>query len=89
MTNIQKLVLPMWTSLDINSIQPAISKWQNLQTLIIHPFISIIGHISLRVIIVISEYLISYVFCINTVQIPINKVFSLLSYMVSEPNTIP
>ncbi|KAL0675610.1 hypothetical protein Bca4012_003591 [Brassica carinata] len=40
MPNIQKLVLPMWTSLDINSIQSAFSKWQNLQTLIIYPFIS-------------------------------------------------
>ncbi|KAH0890857.1 hypothetical protein HID58_053286 [Brassica napus] len=40
MPNIQKLALPMWTSLDINSIQSAFSKWQNLQTLIIQPFIS-------------------------------------------------
>ncbi|XP_013624115.1 PREDICTED: putative F-box protein At4g11580 [Brassica oleracea var. oleracea] len=40
MPNIQKLALPTWTSLDINSIQSAFSKWQNLQTLIIHPFIS-------------------------------------------------
>ncbi|WZZ85970.1 hypothetical protein YC2023_114549 [Brassica napus] len=40
MPNIQKLALPMWTSLNINSIQSAFSKWQNLQTLIIHPFIS-------------------------------------------------
>ncbi|CAN6809358.1 unnamed protein product [Brassica oleracea] len=40
MPNIQKLALPMWTSLDINSIQSVFSKWQNLQTLIIQPFIS-------------------------------------------------
>ncbi|CAN7009734.1 unnamed protein product [Brassica rapa subsp. trilocularis] len=45
MPNIQKLALPMWTSLDINSIQSAFSrggrtKWQNLQTLIIHPSIA-------------------------------------------------
>ncbi|KAG5405349.1 hypothetical protein IGI04_011468 [Brassica rapa subsp. trilocularis] len=60
MPNIQKLALPMWTSLYINSIQSAFSrggrtllttgalmdpplafsKWQNLQTLIIHPSIA-------------------------------------------------
>ncbi|CAH8390326.1 unnamed protein product, partial [Eruca vesicaria subsp. sativa] len=40
MPNIQKLALPMWTSLNINSIQSAFSKWKNLQTLIIHPFMS-------------------------------------------------
>ncbi|KAL1211452.1 putative F-box protein [Cardamine amara subsp. amara] len=38
MPNIIKLALPMWTTLNLNSIQSAFSKWKNLQTLILGAF---------------------------------------------------
>ncbi|CAA7038514.1 unnamed protein product [Microthlaspi erraticum] len=48
MPNIRKLALPMWKTLNLNSIQEAFSKWKNLQTLTIAPLISLGDTLSLE-----------------------------------------